>query len=354
MRSLSLGATWTVNLLQSDTYYRYLKDPSQFRREAQAKARENVVWIIIDEVQRIPNLLNEVHELLETTHLKFVLSGSSARKLKRGGSNLLGGRAMLRFMHPFTAQELGEVFDLEKALQWGTLPPLLDLPSSDARALLHAYVELYLREEIQMEGLVRNLGGFTRFFDLTAAYAGEILNFSSLAKEAGLPIKTVQAYFEVLEDTLIALRVPAWTQSPLKRLVSHPKFYFFDNGVTNALTHRLGGGLDASIRGRLFEQFLVQETRRTLDNEQADYRLFYWRTNNGAEVDLLIERDGSLVLALEFKSRPSVSGSDLSGLRSFHSDHPEVRCQVVCTAPEPFALDFAFVVPWQSYLKSLL
>lgn len=353
LSQLNLGPTWTVNLLHNETYYRYLRDPAQFRREALEKIATGTAWIILDEVQKLPALLDEVHSLLETTSVQFILSGSSARKLKRGGANLLGGRALRRAMHPFTAQELGPLFDLEAALQWGTLPPLLGLSTKDRRDSLVSYVELYLREEIQLEGLVRNLGGFTRFLDFAASYCGEIVNYSSIAMEAGLPIKTVQSYFEVLEDTLIALRLPAWTKSPLKRLVSHPKVYLFDNGVTNALTHRLNGPLDPSVRGRLFEQFLVQETFRRMDYSQADSALWYWRTNNGAEVDLLVELDGRLAAAIEFKSRSTVSGADLSGLRSFHGDYPEVPCFIVCTAPEGFQLDFAKILPWREYLASL-
>jgi predicted AAA+ superfamily ATPase len=354
LSQLSAGPTWTVNLLQNEIYYRYLRDPSQFRREALEKITSGTNWIIVDEVQKLPALLDEVHGLLESTSVKFILSGSSARKLKRVRANLLGGRALLRAMHPFTVLELGQQFDLETALQWGTLPPLFGLPKGDRKDLLVSYVELYLREEIQLEGLVRNLGGFTRFIDFAASYCGEILNYSSVAKEAGLPIKTVQSYFEVLEDTLIALRLPAWTESPLKRLVSHPKMYLFDNGVTNALTHRLAGALDPGLRGRLFEQFLVQETFRRLDYGRADSALWYWRTNNGAEVDLLIEIGAKLVAAVEFRSRPAVSGADLSGLRSFRADHPEVSCYLVCTAPERFQLEFAKVLPWREYVELLV
>ncbi len=353
LQSLNLSQAWIINLLHNDTYYRYLRDPSQFRREAELRIESGTQWIILDEVQRIPALLDEVHALMETSAVRFILSGSSSRKLKRGGANLLGGRALLRHLHPFTTKELGDKFNLEKALQWGTLPPLQGLSDNEARETLKAYVEIYLREEIQMEALVRNLGGFTRFLDLVGAYSGEILNFSSLAKEAGLPNRTVQSYFEVLEDTLIAIRLPAWTKSPLKRLVSHPKFYLFDNGLGNALTHRLASPLDSVSRGRLFEQFIVQETFRRIDYAQADASLYYWRTNNGAEVDLLVEINGTIALAIEIKSRPQISASDLSGLRSFMDDHPDVPCLLVCTAPEPFKLGIVEVVPWQNYLDTL-
>lgn len=353
LQALELPQAWRINLLHNDTYYRYLRDPGQFRREAGQKLAEGTQWIVLDEVQRIPALLDEVHALLEGSSVRFILSGSSARKLKRGGANLLGGRALLRHLHPFTVHELGTAFDLETALQWGTLPPLLGLSPADRRDTLKAYVEIYLREEIQMEGLVRNLGGFTRFLDLVGAYCGEIINISALSREAALPARTVHSYFEVLEDTLIAKRLPAWTKSPLKRLVSHPKFYLFDNGVTCTLTHRLAGQLDPVFRGRLFEQFLIQETMRRIDYAQADATLFYWRTNNGAEVDLLLELNGHLALAIEFKSRSQVSSADLSGLRSFREDNPALPCLVVCTAPEPFPLDFAQVLPWHHYLMYL-
>ena len=181
LNQLDLGITWTVNLLHNETYYRYLRDPSQFRREALEKISTGTTWIIIDEVQKLPALLDEVHGLLESNPVRFILSGSSARKLKRGGANLLGGRALRRAMHPFTVQELGSQFDLEAALQWGTLPPLIGLAKKDRKETLASYVELYLREEIQLEGLVRNLGGFTRFLDFAASYCGVILNYSSVS-----------------------------------------------------------------------------------------------------------------------------------------------------------------------------
>ncbi len=359
IHSLGLESSWLVDLLQSEVYFRYLKYPSQFRLEAEEKIRNGCTWIIIDEVQRIPALLNEVQLLMESTRARFILSGSSARRLKQKGANMLGGRALQRFMHPFTIGELEASneepkVDLDHLLIWGTLPPLFGLSSKDARDTLKAYVEVYLLEEIQQEALVRNLGGYTRFLDLTAAYCGEIVNFTSIGKEAGLPTKTVQSYYEVLEDTLIAFRLPAWRKSPTKRLLSHPKIYLFDNGVTNSLCHRLGSSVDPALRGRLFEQFLIQETRRILDYAGADYRLYYWRTNHGAEVDLLLERDGRLSLAVEFKSRPRVTGSDTTGLASFHEDNPDVPCYVVCTAPEPYSLGFTRIIGWREYLSLLV
>lgn len=353
LRSLALGQSWLVSLLSNETYYRYLRDPGQFRREATAQIASGAKWIILDEVQRIPALLDEVHELIEMSDTRFILTGSSARKLKRGGANMLGGRALVRTMHPFTASELGSEFDLEHALQFGTLPAIYGLGTRDAADVLRAYVDAYLREEIQMEGLVRNVGGYTRFLDLAAAYSGETLNASSVARDAGVAVRTVQSYFEVLEDTLISVRLPAWRRSALKRLVAHPKYYLFDTGVTNALTGRLSGVLNATDRGRLFEQLMVLESQRRIDYLGSDARLAYWRTNTGAEVDLLVVIGGTPVLAVEFKARPAVAPPDLSGLRRFAEDYPAVRQLVVCTCPERFQLEGVEVVPWETYLVEL-
>jgi uncharacterized protein len=357
IKSLHLENQWMVNLLKNDTFFRYIRNPAVFRLEAQEKINNGCEWIIIDEVQRIPDLLNDVHLMLESSNVKFILSGSSARKLKQKEANMLGGRALKRHLHPFTVKEInsahGATIDLDTMLVWGTLPPLHGLNSRDASETLKAYVEVYLREEIQQEALVRNLGGYARFLDLTAAYCGEIVNFTSIGKEAGLPTRTVQSYYEILEDTLIALRLPAWRKSPTKRLLSHPKMYLFDNGVTNFLCHRLRKTVDPTLKGRLFEQFMVQETNRILDYSGIDYQLYYWRTNHGAEVDLLIRIDGSLSLAVEFKSKSRISRGDTSGIASFHEDNPEVPCFIVSLVPEPYALDYIHVMNWQQYLEKI-
>ena len=356
IRSLQIEPSWMINLLKSDQFFKYVRDPSQFRREAKEKIHSGCEWIIIDEVQRIPELLNEVHLLMEEYDCNFILSGSSARKLKQKGANMLGGRALKRYMHPFTVSELSQDSppSLDDLLIWGTLPAIWKYSRRDARDHLKSYVEVYLREEILQEALVRNIGGYTRFLDLVAAYCGEIVHFTSVGKEAGIPTRTVQSYFEILEDTLLAIRLPAWRKSPTKSFLSHPKTYLFDNGITNSLCHRLGSGeIDAKVRGRLFEQFMIQETRRILDYRNLDFALYYWRTNHGAEVDLLIESDGQLIHAIEFKSGRRVSTSDISGLRSFHEDYPQVSCTIVSTMEEPFTLDFVSVIPWRMYLDLL-
>jgi predicted AAA+ superfamily ATPase len=353
IRSVLPEESWTVDLLRHDVFMRFAKEPGRFRSEVEARLRSGVRTIFVDEVQKVPALLDEVHGLIEDTKVRFLLTGSSARKLKRGGANLLAGRAATRRLHPLTVSEIGPAFDLERALRFGTLPAVVSGDDEAARDLLSAYAEVYLREEVQDEGLVRNVGAFARFLDVAAAQSGEILNAAAVASDAGLSARTVRSYFEILEDTLVGFRLEAWSKSPRARLVAHPRFYFFDTGVTNALNHRLHAQPDPVSRGRLFEQWLVTECMRLVDYRFPETRLYYWRTNHGAEVDLLFERHGKLRLAVEIKSRPRISGADLTGLRSFAEAHPTVPRVVVATAPEPFRVDSIDVLPWRSFLERL-
>ena len=293
-RSLLGKASWSVDLLETDLFLRYARAPELFRREAEEKiSKQKVRTIFIDEVQRLPDLLNEVHLLIEKHRCQFILSGSSARKLRRGGANLLAGRAVERFLFPFVHAEIANSFDLEAALRFGTLPAIHGRAQSEQIDVLGTYANTYLLEEIQQEGLVRNLGGFSRFLDLASAQCGELVNFSAFGRECGLPTRTVQAYYDILEDTLIGCRLEPWTRSARKWLVAHQKFY-------------------------LFEQLMVLETLRMLSYLRSEARLFFWRTNAGAEVDLLIERHGRLLGAFEIKASKRVAGANLSGLRAFH------------------------------------
>ena len=346
------AAAWSVNLLHSEDFVRYAKQPGQYRLDALEQYRAGIRRFVLDEVQRVPDLLNEVHALLELhPDAQFIMLGSSARKLKRGGANLLGGRAVQRFLYPFTRAELGERFDLDDALRFGTLPPLLGLSAADKQDILRAYTETYLREEIQMEGLVRNLGGFYRFLDVAGSACGELLNFSNVARECQLPVRSVQSYYEVLEDTLVGFQLMPLMKSARKRLVAHPKFYFFDTGVTNAINHRLSAPPDPRTYGRLFEQWLILETWRQLQYAGSETRLFFWRTNTGAEVDLLVERHGELIGAYEFKSAPEVGGDDFSGLRAFRGEHPDVPLSVVYRGQCAYRTDDIHVIPWQKFVE---
>ncbi len=353
VQGLLPSGAWTVDLLEHDTAMRYAKDPSLFRREAEHKIDSGAGTIFVDEVQKVPALLDEVHGLIERRKTRFILTGSSARKLRRGGANLLAGRAAVRRLHPLTLREMGDRFDLERALRYGTLPAVVTGTDEDARELLRAYSEIYLKEEIQAESVVRNLGGFARFLDVAAGQSGEILNFSAIGRDAMLATRTVQEYFQILEDTLLGFRLEAWRKSPRGRMVAHPRFYLFDPGVTNALNRRLTASLDPSALGRLFEQWVILECLRQIDYLDDEARLFYWRTNSGAEVDLLLEKHGKLRLAVEIKSKKTISGADLTGLRSFAEAHPKVPCVVVCLAPHAHMQADFRVIPYREFLLTL-
>lgn len=347
-------AAWHVNLLEEDVFLLYSRDPALFRRHVLDQLSRGTKTVFVDEVQRLPALLNEVHSVLLKHKVVFILTGSSARKLKRGGANLLAGRAVRRDLFPFICDEISDVFDLDVALIYGTLPPIV--LASDTRIkrdILSAYVTVYLREEIQMEGLSRNIGAFSRFLDMAAFQFGETLNFANISRECQIAERTVQGYYEILEDTLIGFYLHPWRKSLRKRLSSHPKFYFFDNGVTNAITKRLTDTFDPIAIGRLFEQWVIQETVRRISYAQSEASVFYWKTNNGAEVDLLIEKHGKLLAAVEIKSSKYISGAHLSGIRSFRAEHPTVPCFVVSRVPHSYELDGTQILVWKEFFDKL-
>lgn len=342
---------WTVDLLQNEPYLRYSKEPALFRREVEERLRRGVRTIFVDEVQRIPALLDEAHSFIESDQVRFLLTGSSARKLKRGGANLLAGRAAVLPLHPLIVEEHGEHFDLERALRLGALPRAVTSTEEEAREFLRDYVAAYLRMEVEAEALVRNLGGFARFLDVAAAQNGELLNAANVARDAALAERTVREYYKILEDTLLGFRLEAYRKSVRARLVGHSRFYLFDTGVTNAVNHRLTANLDPDTRGRLFEQWLVLECKRRLDYARSEARLFFWRTNTGAEVDLLVEKHGKLVAAVEIKSGKKVDRSDLAGLRSFGLENEGVPAFLVTPEAEPHRLEGVLVTNWRDFLE---
>lgn len=347
--------TWKINLLFTGVYLKYSKAPDIFRAEAIEKiTNEGIRTIVIDEVQRVPDLLNEVHYLIENYSCQFVLSGSSARKLKRGQANLLAGRALKRYLFPLIYSEVEKIANLDALLRFGSLPPTFSRNQEQNIDLLNSYTEVYLKEEIQQEGLTRNLGNFSRFLDVVASQFGELTSMSALSRDCHLSEKTVQGYYSILEDTLIGFRLEPWRTSLRKRLVAHPKFYLFDNGVTNSINQQLSNPPNPALKGRLFEQFIVLETHRILDYKpSSEINMFFWRTNNGAEVDLIFERHKSLIGAFEIKSGSEISGADLSGIRSFQEDHPETPCFVIANIDEPYKLGSVMLLPWRTYLARL-
>ncbi len=345
-----------VDLLQSDVYSHYLTAPHLFRADVERRLEQGQrLLVLVDEVQKLPALLDEVHFLIERhrQQVQFVLTGSSARKLKSGGANLLAGRALTLHLHPLTHREVP--LDLMRALRHGTLPAVY-LDDALPELTLRSYVQTYLKEEVLQEALVRRIEGFTRFLDLAGQYHGEPVNFSKIAKAARVAPNTAQQYYQILVDTLVAFRLDGWTESVRKQLLSAPRFYFFDCGVLNAL--RGEGRTELKLGtyrfGRLFETFLILECLRLNDYCETGFRFHYWRSNTGMEVDLLIQRSvASPPLAVEIKADPQPQRTDLHGLLSFQSDNPEARLIAVCPTPRRYRVEGVDVLPWEEFFEEL-
>ena len=287
-------------------------------------------WVVVDEVQRVPELLNEVHRLIESRRLRFALTGSSARKLRGRGVNLLAGRAVTRYMHPLTALELGKDFDLRRALRYGCLP--LSSTSAEPQDYLKSYAATYLREEVQQEGLARNIGAFTRFLEAASFSQGSVLNMAAVARECAVSAKVVEDYFNILEDLLIAVRLPVFTKRAKRRLIAHPKFYYFDAGVFQAVRPR--GPLDApeEIHGAALETLFLQQVRALNDYRDLGYRVHYWRTPAGDEVDFVLYGERGL-RAFEVKMAHNVRPDDLRSLLRFRADFPQAKTHLLYLGP---------------------
>ena len=324
-----------IDLLDEGRYQDYLADPSLFG--AELASRPPGSWVVVDEIQRLPNLLNEVHRFIEERRLRFALLGSSARKLKVAGVNLLAGRALHKVMHPLTPTELGGDFDLEAALDNGTIP--LVWVSDDRRAVLESYVRLYLREEIRAEALVRNLPGFARFLPAAALYHGEVVNVSGLARDCGVARTTAQGYLEILEDTLLAFRLPAFEARLRVRERRHPKLYWVDPGLVRAVK-RLRGPIAPEERGALLEGWVLHLLRACAEEGNLFEDLHYWAPHpaNRTEVDFLLRR-GAEFLAIEVKSRARYHTGMLPGLRAIAGLPGVVRRVLVYGGRRSFRTD---------------
>lgn len=274
------------NLLDQRLFLSLSKDPGALRDELMALPQKT--WVVIDEIQKVPSLLDVVHDLIEERSLKFALSGSSARKLRRGGGNLLGGRAVTRSLFPFTAHELQDRFNLKSALQWGLLP-LVQNDQKSAKDILTAYFQTYIREEVREEGLIRKVEPFLRFLEIAGILNGEQVNSSGIAREAMIPRSVVDQYFSVLEDTLLGILLPAYRPKAKIREQGHPKFYWFDAGVARAAAGLTEQEPERDWLGRSFETLVLHELRSFLAYKSLNFPVFYYRTKNGVEVDFVIE-----------------------------------------------------------------
>jgi len=341
--------SYYFDLLDFDLETRLLKRPQEFS-EILATLSDRVSWVIIDEVQKLPFLLDEVHHQIETNPNRyFVLTGSSARKLKRGNANLLAGRAFSYTLHPFTYYELREQFSLDNALTFGTLPKISSFNSDhDKNQFLRAYSQTYLKEEVQQEGLIRNLPAFRIFLPLVAAQNGQILSWSNFSRDVGVDAKTIRSYFEILEDTLLGFLLPPYHRSIRERQKNHPKFYLFDTGVKRALANELTIPLlpGTSSYGQSFEHFWITEIVRLNHYFQTDYTFSYFATHD-VEIDLVIERPGKSTLFVEIKSAEHVKDPTLKSLKTIVNDVKNTRGICLCKEPRKRIFGNILVCPWQ-------
>jgi predicted AAA+ superfamily ATPase len=346
-----LGGAFIVNLLPADILLRYERDPAQFRHEV--LARSPAEWVVIDEVQRSPRLLDEVHFLMEEHgYRRFALTGSSARKLKRGAANLLAGRAVVRKLFPLTSSETGFDIPVGQLVRYGSLPLSVTAPDDETREdFLRAYVTTYLAEEIKAEGLVRNLGGFSRFLQVASLAAAQVTNVSGLARDAGVSRETARGYFDVLADTLIGDWLPAFRPRAKVKEVALPKFYWFDAGVL----HAAAGGFDQPLPGDwdgvLFEHLVLHEIRSYLHYANVKGSLGYWATPSGSEVDFVWWR-GKEIVAIEVKNARTFRREFTAGIHALRSG-ARVRSYVVYRGDRELQVEGTQVLPFASFVREL-
>lgn len=326
------GASRWVDLLKADEFRRYATRPEALREEIEAEnPTRRPLHVVVDEVQKVPALLDEIHWLIEHRGVTFALCGSSARRVRRAGVNLLGGRALHYEMRGLTSRELDADFDLDRAAQFGYLPRVLQ--SSRPGRLLDDYIADYLRQEIAGEGRVRNLPAFGAFLDAAALGDGDIVNFSNIARECGVSAPTVKQYYGVLEETLIGRWLPAWRQRAKRRTIAAPRFYFNDVGIVNQLARRGAPQRGSDAYGHAFENWVHHELASFRSYRAPEEPLHWWRLAGGIEVDFIF---GDMHVAVEAKAKRQVTNRDLRGLRHLAKDHPEVRKRIVaCLEPRP-------------------
>jgi uncharacterized protein len=341
-----------IDLLDSTVEEQFHRNPSDLYAIVKALPQETK-YVVIDEVQKNPKLLDEVHRLIEGTEKKFILTGSSARKLKHGEANLLAGRAFVYHLYSLSCFELADQFDLEQALHWGTLPKIFSLQeNTDKNAFLRGYVDTYLKEEIWTEQVIRKLPPFRRFLEVAAQSNGKIINYANIARDVGVDDKTVSEYFHILEDTMIGFFLEPYHNSFRKRLVEKPKFYFFDTGVVRSLSRRLSTPLTprTAAYGEAFEHLILLEFIRLGSYFQPDYRFSFIRTPSDVEVDLVIERPGQELLCIEIKSSDAISEADISSFKRITKDIH--NCKAIVLSQDRFMKQFEHVIcyPWKQGL----
>ena len=338
----TLPDAYVFDLLSGDVFRRLARNPG-YIEEVCVEPKP----VVIDEIQKLPSLLDEVHRLIEVKDMRFLLTGSSARKLRKGGVNLLGGRARVRNIHPFSASELGGAFDLDRALNHGLLPGIWfsDDPGED----LSSYISLYLEQEIMQEGATRNLPAFSRFLEVAALSSGAQINYQSIASDAQIARSTIQEYFKILKDTLLATEVPVWRKGRSRKTVETAKFYLFDTGVARRLQGRKSLERGTSEYGHAFESWVMHELSAYADAMRRDAEISYWRTRTGLEVDFIVDGE----VAIETKSTRNIGKSDLKGLRAIADEGGFRRRILVCDEPLQMVSDGIEILPWRVFVEEL-
>lgn len=344
---------FTVNLLEADVRRALTARPESLAEIVEANSDKTT--FVIDEIQRVPSLLDTVHDLIERKRDKcFILTGSSARKLKRAqNADLLGGRAVKCLCHPFLACEMGDDFALDDALQLGMIPLVRYPIAQDPQTVLRTYLDLYLQEEIVNEGVIRNLDVFSRFLETASFSHGSVLSASAIAREAGVKRSTVDSYFEILEEMLVTSRLPVFTKRARRETIAHSKFYFFDSGVYRTL--RPKGPLDRpeEIDGMALEGLVHQHLRAWLDYSGERNALYFWRTRAGLEVDFIVYTPTDFV-AIEVKNSAKIKSEDLAGLKAFREDYPECRTVLLYRGRQQTMVDGILAVPVERFLKGII
>lgn len=336
-----------IDLLDQSLYFDLSANPHHIHRYYDNDPSR---WIIIDEVQKIPALLNEIHRGIEHNKRRYILTGSSARSLRKKGVNLLAGRALQRSMYPLTALEQGAQFNLASTLQYGQLPNTKKI--TEKKEFLKSYIHTYLQEEVLQEGLVRQLPAFHRFLEAASFAHGEQINLSAIAREVGVDQKSITGYFAILDDLLIGYKLYPFEKRAKRRLKTHPKFYFFDAGVCNTLRPRGPLDIQSEIGSHALEGLFLQELRAINEYFQKEYTFYFWRTHTGAEVDIIAYGPRGL-LAFEIKFSEKITTRDLSGLHLFKQDYPMAKCYMIYQGSQKQLIDDVTVLSIQEALLNL-
>ncbi|MDR2679289.1 MAG: AAA family ATPase [Tannerella sp.] len=344
LKQLFPDALWFDLLLTGD-YERLVKNPGLVRE--MISANPSISLVVIDEIQRLPELLNEIHWLIVNKGIRFVMSGSSPRKILHSGANLLGGRALRYELYPLTSSEIPD-FDLFRAVNNGLLPKHYDTPN--AKKLLSAYIGSYLRDEIATEARLRNIAVFSRFLEIAALTNGETVNYTNIAVDAGVSVPTVKSYFQILEDTLLGRYLPPFQKRPKRRVIMAPKFYLFDVGIVNILLNRGKIEIGTELFGKSFEHFIYEEIYAHSRYSDLNYPLAYWRTASQLEIDFVL---GDHEVAVEVKATSEVRHRHLKGLKAFAEEYPVKKSIIVSNDPYPRMVDEVLILPWQIFLQQL-